>query len=69
MNKFLRDFQSKIEGKILKGQYFGNLFFIQGDPLHVLAGGDICFAPPFGNGDEEVLSVSNSPSGTYLCVS
>ena len=25
--------------------------------MHVLAGGDICFAPPFGNGDEEVLSV------------
>ena len=22
----------------------------------MLAGGDICFAPPFGNGDEEVLS-------------
>ena len=31
-------------------------FLWQGDPLHVLAGGDICFAPPFGDGDEEVSS-------------
>jgi len=37
-------------------EQFGSKFaaWLQGDPLHVLAGGDICFAPPFGNGDEEM---------------
>jgi len=37
-------------------EQFGSKFaaWLQGDPLHVLAGGDICFAPPFGDGDEEM---------------
>ena len=39
----------------------------QGDPLHVLAGGDICFAPPFGNRDEEVLSVGDHTHCVYVC--
>ena len=37
-------------------QSFKTLFFFyQIDPLHALAGGDICFSPPFGKQDEEVF--------------
>jgi len=37
-------------------EQFGSKFaaWLKGDPLHVLAGGDICFAPPDGDGDEEM---------------
>ena len=47
-------FNLKLLKNILKE--IGPALLFQGDPLHALAGGDICFAPDLlGNGDEEVF--------------
>ena len=47
-------FNLKLLKNILKE--IGPALLFQGDPLHALAGGDICFAPDLlGNGDEEVV--------------
>ena len=47
-------FNLKLLRNILKE--IGPALLFQGDPLHALAGGDICFAPDLlGNGDEEVF--------------
>ena len=47
-------FNLKLIKNILKE--IGPALLFQGDPLHALAGGDICFAPDLlGNGDEEVF--------------